>query len=215
MNTLELFKLRQFDIQIFADDSGSEGAPAEDVEANEGHEDDGAPEPFSEAQQRKVDELVNKRVERALRAQEKRLADEKKKEETAQEAKRLKTMTAQEKKDRELQNALSELEKLKQANHRNEMMATARSVIQESGHSFSDTIISGLIRDDADTTKECIDDFIDEFDKAVKAEVKKKTNVTAPKAGKKPSSITRADIMAITDTKERQRMIGENMHLFR
>lgn len=55
----------------------------------------------------------------------------------------------------------------------------------------------------------------EEFDKAVEAKVNERlTTKKKTRVGSTPGQLTKAEIMAIKDTKERQRMIAENRDLF-
>lgn len=55
----------------------------------------------------------------------------------------------------------------------------------------------------------------EEFDKAVEAKVNERlTSKTKTRVGTSSGQMTKTEIMAIKDTKERQRMIAENRDLF-
>ena len=94
------------------------------------------------------------------------------------------------------------------------MAATERNMLKEKGISVGDDLISLMISDDADTTKKSVDTFIEAFQDAVNRAVKDALKGEPPKAGG-ASKLTREQIMKVENRAERQRLIRENMDLFK
>ena len=72
-----------------------------------------------------------------------------------------------------------------------------------------------MISEDADATKAAVESFAKEFDKAVEEAVAEKLKGNAPKTSKAGKGITKEDIMKVTNSIERQKLIQEHLDLFR
>lgn len=139
---------------------------------------------------------------------------QKAKEEAVNEAAKLASMTAQERAEHERDKLQKELNELKAANSRAEMEKTARGILREDGVTVSDDIVSVLVDTDADKTSAKVKAFATAFKKAVQDEVKKQLGHKQP-AGSGAGTITKAEILKEADPIKRQRLIRENINLFK
>lgn len=151
-----------------------------------------------------MDEIVKKRVAR----------EEKKAKAKVDEAKRLAEMDAQQKAEYERDQLQKEVESLRAEKTRNEMTKTARQMLTNDGVNVPDEIIASLVAEDAETTEGNVKAFSKAFLTAVNSAVKDTLKGTAPKTGGSPQ-ITKKEIMEIKDRRERQKLIQDNMNLFR
>ncbi len=146
---------------------------------------------------------------------EKKLAKwQKQKEAEVNEATRLANMTAQERAEAERDKFKKELDELKKANTRNELTNEARKIISESGIAISENVLKMLIGEDAETTSATVKAYIADAKKMVQAETKKQLSHKSPSVGS-ASTLTKEDIMKVKDPIARQKLIKENMSLFR
>lgn len=130
------------------------------------------------------------------------------------EAKKLAEMTAQEKIEHERDKLQKELDEYKRASTLAEMSKTARSILKEEGVSIEDDILELLVKDDAEGTQKAVKSFSSMFKSAVENEVNERLKSTTPKRGTTGTTMTKEQINAIKDPVERQRLIGENPHLY-
>ena len=79
---------------------------------------------------------------------------------------------------------------------------------------IDDALVELQISDDAEQTKNAVEAFSKAFHAAVDAAVKDKLRGAPPKRGG-ASGITREQILAVKNRAERQRLINENMDLFK
>lgn len=199
--------------QIFAEDGGNDGN--DDKGANGGNpgaddkggNDDGA-EPDSKDTKKysdaEVDEIINKKFAKWQKEQEKKIS----------EAEKLAGMNAQEKAEHERDTLQKELDELKRANSIAEMEKTARTMLHDDGVNVPDEVVSSLIAEDADSTKTKVEAFSKAFKEAVQTAVKDALKGKAPATGKGGSTLTKADILKITNRAERQKAIAEHIDLF-
>ncbi|WP_272075874.1 DUF4355 domain-containing protein [Streptococcus dysgalactiae] len=135
-------------------------------------------------------------------------------EEKENEAKRLAKMNAEQKAQHEKDQLLKELAELKAERTRSEMTATARGMFNEASLSINEDLINQLVADNADDTKKAVEGFIDLFNENLEKAINERLKSPLPKTSKGNNSLTKADIFAVKDTNERQRLISENLHLF-
>ena len=95
-----------------------------------------------------------------------------------------------------------------------DMAKVARSMLEEQDAPADDALVELLISDDAEQTKNAVGAFSKAFHAAVDAAVKDKLRGAPPKRGG-ASGITREQILAVKNRAERQRLINENMDLFK
>lgn len=130
------------------------------------------------------------------------------------EATKLATMTEQERAEHERDIIKKELEDLKKANNLAEMGKQARKMLSDDGINIPDALVDLIISDDAETTKSTVQQFSKLFQSAVKAAVKEALKGNPPTTGSS-GAITKDQIMKVKDRAERQRLIRENMNLFK
>lgn len=152
-----------------------------------------------------VDKIINARFARWQKEQDEKIS----------EAQKLAEMNAQQKAEYERDKLQKELDELRNANTLTEMKNTSRGILREAGINIPDELLSSFVSTDAEQTKEAVDSFIALFNKAVQDGIAEKLKGHAPKKGTPGgSTITKEQIMAISDTRERQRMIAEHKELF-
>ena len=198
--------------QIFAEDGGSDGNDDNGAKGgnpgadDKGGKNDGA-EPDSKDTKKysdaEVDEIINKKFAKWQKEQEKKIS----------EAEKLAGMNAQEKAEHERDTLQKELDALKRANSIAEMEKTARTMLHDDGVNVPDEVVSSLIAEDADSTKTKVEAFSKAFKAAVQTAVKDALKGKAPATGK-GSTLTKADILKITNRAERQKAIAEHIDLF-
>lgn len=201
-----------FDLQLFADesetgqsdDSGDDTKSNTDVKEQKGDSSGEVPK-YTDAD---LDKIISRKMAEITKKAEK---ESQKK----AEAERLVNMTEQEKKDHRLAELEKELEKMKKDSALSAMGRTARSILSDKGIHVSDALVSNLISEDADATKAAVESFAKEFDKAVEEAVAEKLKGNAPKTSKAGKGITKEDIMKVTNSIERQKLIQEHLDLFR
>ena len=193
--------------QIFAEDGGNDGNDDKGAKGGEpgaddkGGNDNEDTKKYSDAE---VDEIINKKFAKWQKEQEKKIS----------EAEKLAGMNAQEKAEHERDTLQKELDELKRANSIAEMEKTARTMLHDDGVNVPDEVVSSLIADDADNTKAKVEAFSKAFKEAVQTAVKDALKGKAPATGKGGSTLTKADILKITNRAERQKAIAEHIELF-
>lgn len=205
-NILELINL-----QLFAEESDptaqNEGEGTNTNEpTNEPNTDDPNAPKYTDAD---LDRIISRKMAEITKKAEK---ESKRK----AEAERLASMNEQEKKEHELNELKKELEEMKKSQALSAMGKTARSILSEKNIHVSDALISNLISDDADSTKEAVESFATEFQSAVEKAVAEKLKGQAPKVKVgQTKTITKEEIMKVQNAKERQALILEHMDLFK
>lgn len=195
--------LLRMNLQMFADDPEPNPEPGNP-----------APEPAPEPKpgekkytDEDVDNIINRKFAEWEKKQQKAL-------EKKSEAEKLKEMNAQQKADYEREQLEKKVEELMKKEALSQMSRSARGMLQEKGINVSDQLLSMLISEDADTTKASVDSFISLFQAEVGKAVKEALKGETPKTGG-ASGMTKEQIMAVTNRAERQRLIKENINLFR
>ena len=204
--------LVSLNLQLFADDGGADDGDGDDGsdDNNDGDGDEGDDKPEKKYTDEDIDKIVNQRLARERRAAEKKAKE-------AAEAEKLKRMTAAEKRDAEFEQMKKELAELKGEKQRADMTATASDILKEAGINISSKLVAYMVRDTAEETKANVDAFIKLFN----AEVNKGVKAAMKAAGSSPKkqggggTLTKEDIMKVKNISERQRLIKENMSLFR
>lgn len=206
-------------LQLFADGegSGTTGNPAGNeagVSAGSGTE----PLSFEdflaqEGNQAEFDRRVQKAIQTAVANAQKKwqtLADTR-----VSEAEKLAQMTSEEKEKYRADKAEKELADLKRQITLGDMAKTARKMLSDEKISVPDEIIMNLVSDDAEKTKSTVEAFAQNFKEAVQAAVKEALRGNPPKAGTGGNTLTKEQIMAVKNRTERQRLINENIELFK
>lgn len=210
---LQLFGERDGDGAGVEPGNGS-GEPASSVEPANGNTEPVSFDDFlaEEGNQAEFDRRVHKAVTTALKNAESKwqaIADDR-----LSEAERLARMTKEQKAEFKAQKLEEELNQLKREKASAEMASEARRILADEGVTVPDEIVANLIADDADKTKDAVEQFSKAYKVAVQDAVKEALKGTPPKSGTGTTTITKEQIFAIKDPAERQRMIAENFNLF-
>lgn len=198
-----------FNLQLFGEDDGA-GDPegtGEELKDPEGTGDD----PDEKKEKKYSDDDVDRIIAEKFAKWEKKQQEEQKKQ---KEADRLKNMTEQEKRDHEFKKLQDRIAKYEQQEAVSAMTKVARSMLNDENITVNDELLANLIAEDADATKANVENFVKIFNEAVKKEVAKQLRQDPPKRGS-ASKITKEEILKIKSPTERQRLIRENMDLFK
>ena len=152
-----------------------------------------------------VDQIINSKFKKWKLEQEKKIS----------EAQKLAQMDEAEKAEYERKQLEEELKKLRSEKTKSEMISVSRKILQENNVSISDDLISSIITEDADKTKENINAFIENFNAAVEKEVNERLKSTPPKRMSNNKTLSKKDIFDVKDPVARRKLIAENMELFR
>lgn len=152
-----------------------------------------------------VNQIINSKFKKWKMEQEKKIS----------EAQKLAQMDEAEKAEYERKQLEEELQKLRSEKTKSEMISVSRKMLQENNVSVSDDLISSIITDDADKTKENIKAFIENFNAAVEKEVNERLKSTPPKRMSNNKTLSKKDIFNVKDAVERRKLIAANMELFR
>lgn len=146
----------------------------------------------------------------------KKFAEWKAKEEKAvKEAERLAKMTAAEKAEHQMNEAIKRAEEAEAKLNRYAMKSEARTILSEAKLNLPESLLDILISDDAESTKTRIDDFTKLFNEAVETAVKAKIAGNPPKTKSgAAATMSKEEIMAIKDPIARRKAIAENIELF-
>lgn len=201
-------------LQLFAEDSaegqdqGGKGSEDQDKDNKEpsGGNNSGSPDPKTTAKysDEDFDRMFNQKFAKMMEKHEKEMA----------EATRLAEMNAQERAEHENKKLQEQVRELMRKEAIGEMSKSARAMLREKNISIGDNLLGMLISEDADKTKKSVDEFISLFQEAVNKAVKDALKGEPPKTGG-ASKLTKEQIMAVKDRTERQKLIEENMSLFR
>ena len=213
--------MKRYGLQLFADGDGN-GAEGAGDGASEGNEDgDNANEdkPMSfddflkqDGIQAEFDRRVQKATQTAINNAKQKwqaLTDDK-----LSEAEKLAKMSKEEKALYKAQQLEKELADLKRKNAVSEMTSTARKMLAEDSIIVADELLNNIVYEDAEKTKESVEALKRMYKAAVQDGIKKQLTDRAPSKGSS-NSITKEQILEVKDPAERQRLIAENMSLFR
>ena len=125
-------------------------------------------------------------------------------------------MTAAEKRDAEFEEMKARLATLEAEKNQASMLSTASDILKDAGIVVSSKLVGHLIAETADETKANVDEFVKLYNDAVNKGVKAamKASGSNPKKGG-TSTLTREEIMKVKNPVERQKLIKDNMQLFR
>ncbi|OXL89048.1 DUF4355 domain-containing protein [Staphylococcus aureus] len=200
----------KFNLQFFADqpdDPDEPGGDGKKGNPDKEENDEGTEITFTPEQQKKVDEILERRV-----AHEKKKADEYAKEK-AEEAAKLAKMNKDQKAEYEREKLEAELKQLRAEKALNEMRSEARVMFKDKDIDVSDELLDIVVSDSAETTKNNVDNLTKILDEMVQKKVQETLRQNSPKSFSK-SGLSRDEILAIKDDSERQNAIAQNMHLF-
>lgn len=199
-----------FNLQLFAED-GTDGGDDGSDDGDDGSDDDDdkGGEPEKKYTDADIDKIVKERLARERKAAEKKARQQ-------AEAEKLKNMTAAEKRDAEFEQMKKELAELKAEKQNADMLSTASDILKDAGINVSSKLVGHLIAETADETKANVDEFVKLYNDAVNKGVKAAMKASGSNPKKSGSStLTKEDIMKVKNPSERQKLIKENMHLFR
>ena len=201
-------------LQLFADGEG-DGAEGDGAGAGGAGSETLSFDDFlsQEGNQAEFDRRVQKAIQTAMSNAQKKwktLTDTK-----VSEAEKLAQMTSEEKEKYRADKAEKELADLRRQIALGDMAKTARKMLSDEQITLPDEIIMNLVCDDAEKTKTAVEAFTQTFKEAVQAAVKEALRGNPPKAGGGDTTLTREKILAVKDRTERQKLIKENMNLFK
>lgn len=182
-------------------DGGNDGENGEDNEGGDGNSDDDGEKKYTQAE---VNKMIAERLKRE-KAKSKQHEDE---------AAKLARMSESEKQKKALKDLQDRLDAFEAKEARGKMAREARRMLQDENIVVDDIIIDALVKEDAENTDTAVKAFIKSYKAAIKKEAKETFKKPAPKTGG-AGTITRADILKITDRSERQKMIKAHPELFR
>lgn len=199
-------------LQMFADGgeggaAGGEGSEGGSAGAEGGNGGEGGTDPKNQPKYTDddLDRIIGAKFAKWQKDQEKKIS----------EAERLGKMTEAEKTAEELKKLRSEIDGYKLEKARSEMTRQARAILSDKNIHIDDALLSNLISEDADSTKASVESFVTLFNAAVEKAVKEAMKGETPRKGNPNGGITKEQILAIPDRAERQKLINENMHLFK
>lgn len=184
--------------------AGTDPAQTPEVNPSQAQEGESSKKGEAKYSDADVDRILSQKFAKWQEAQDKKIS----------EAQKLAEMNAQQKAEYERDKLQQELADYKKRDAKASMMSESRSKLSSAGINASDAILSALINtEDAEATQRAVDDFATMYAEAVKAGIAEALKGQTPRAGGS-TQLTKADIMAIKDRTERQRLINEHLDLF-
>lgn len=196
--------LLNLDLQFFADPTDPPTDQPNDPPAAPPA--DPPPSPGKTYTQEELEEIVKQRVAREKKAAEK----------AVKEAEKLAKMNEDQKKQYEFDKLQKELDDYKKKDAFYSLSKEATKMLAEKDIVADDELLSFVVKESAEDTQTAVNTFISLVDKKVQEGVKKALAGKPPKVttnNGKP--LTKQDIMAEKDAVKRQKLITENMHLFK
>lgn len=185
--------------QLFEDPEGND-------DPNDGGTGSGSGSEEKKYTDAEVEDLINKKFAEWEKRQKK----------TEDEAARLAGMNAQQRAEHERDELEKKYNDLLKQNTIATLTVQARKMLSDGGvNGIPDELVAVLVTEDADTTKANVDAFTKLFKQAVQEAVKNANRKPSPKTGATGGTLTKADILKVEDINERQKLIRENMDLFR
>lgn len=185
--------------QLFEDPEGND-------DPNDGGTGSGSGSEEKKYTDAEVEDLINKKFAEWEKRQKK----------TEDEAARLAGMNAQQRAEHERDELEKKYNDLLKQNTIATLTVQARKMLSDGGvNGVPDELVAVLVTEDADTTKANVDAFTKLFKQAVQEAVKNANRKPSPKTGATGGTLTKADILKVEDINERQKLIRENMDLFR
>ena len=196
-----------FNLQLFADEATDTEAGTDTENTTEDNEQSTEPKVKPNAAKytdEDVDKILNKKFAEWEKKQQKKTS----------EAERLGKMTAEEKANERIKALEDKLAEAERKEARSAMTKEARAILQAANINVNDELLANLVSDNAESTQASVKSFISLFNSAVEKAVKEAYKGETPKKGG-ASSLTKEQILAVTNRAERQRLISENIHLFK
>lgn len=157
-----------------------------------------------------VDKIVDKKYAKWQKQQEEKINELK-------EAQKLEKMNEDEKADYTIKKLQKELEGYKQRENQSAMAKVAQSMLIEEGFNISSDLVSNLITDEAESTKDNVKDFTKLLKETVEKEVNERLKGKSPTVkttSTKTAKATKNEILGIKDPVKRQEAIANNLDLF-
>lgn len=152
-----------------------------------------------------MEKIIKDRVAREKKATEK----------AVEEAKKLAKMNEEEKAKYEYEQLQKELEEYKRKDSYYGLSKEASKMLSEHNINADDDLLTFVVRDDAEATKQAVDSFVTMFNQQVQEGVKQALTGKSPKVNANPGqTITKQQILAEKDATKRIRLIQENPNLF-
>ena len=157
-----------------------------------------------------VDEIIKKKQAKWQKQQEEKIKE-------LEEAQKLEKMNEEDQLKYKLEKYEKELAAYKQRENQNAMAKVAKNMLIEEGINVSDELVTNLITDEAESTKDNVKDFTKTFKEAVEngiAEALKGKSPEIKTSRTKSASAIKSEILGIKDSVKRQKAIAENIELF-
>lgn len=180
-----------------------------DEQTDNGSEEEQKEKTYTQAE---LDEIIKQRLSRERSKSDKELA--KQLEEAKKEAEKLAAMNEKQKVEYELEKLRTENEQLKAEQAVVEMTKVANQMFKDKGYDATEDMLSFVVADSAEATKDNIEKFVSIIQAQVKASQVERATGKTPKTYKENTGVTRASIEAVSDRAKRQQLIRENMDLF-
>ena len=161
--------------------------------------------------QDELDHIVQERVKRAVAKAQKDAEDKIK--QAQSEGERLAKLTKDERAKEEEAKRLADLEAREKAIVVKELRIETQSLLSDEGLPIE--FLDVVMADTAESVKENIASIRKVFDEAVEKRVNERLTQDKPRRGATAGAMTKAEIMAVQDANERQKLIAENLELFR
>ena len=161
--------------------------------------------------QDELNHIVQERVQRAVAKAQKDAEDKIK--QAQSEGERLAKLTKDERAKEEEAKRLADLEAREKAIAVKELRIETQSLLSDEGLPIE--FLDVVMADTAESVKENIASIRKVFDEAVEKRVNERLTQDKPRRGATAGAMSKAEIMAVQDAKERQKLIAENLDLFR
>ena len=161
--------------------------------------------------QDELDHIVQERVKRAVAKAQKDAEDKIK--QAQSEGERLAKLTKDERAKEEEAKRLADLEAREKAIAVKELRIETQSLLSDEGLPIE--FLDVVMADTAESVKENIASIRKVFDEAVEKRVNERLTQDKPRRGATAGAMTKAEIMAVQNASERQKLIAENLELFR
>ncbi len=161
--------------------------------------------------QDELDHIVQERVKRAVAKAQKDAEDKIK--QAQSEGERLAKLTKDERAKEEEAKRLADLEAREKAIAVKELRIGTQSLLADEGLPIE--FLDVVMADTAEAVKDNIASVRKVFDEAVEKRVNERLTQDKPRRGLTAGAMSKAEIMAVKDVKERQKLIAENLELFR
>ena len=161
--------------------------------------------------QDELDHIVQERVKCAVAKAQKDAEDKIK--QAQSEGERLAKLTKDERAKEEEAKRLADLEAREKAIAVKELRIETQSLLSDEGLPIE--FLDVVMADTAESVKDNIASIRKVFDEAVEKRVNERLTQDKPRRGATAGAMSKAEIMAVKDASERQKLIAENLELFR